>query len=200
MSIAKRDLAKVGGVQKHIIYLAGFMGSGKTTIGPKLASRLDYDFVDIDNLIEESEGVSIRKIFEKFGEQYFRNIEKNMLAKISERERSMVVALGGGTLTTKVNRNLIRKGGILVYLKAEPSEILSRVAREKNRPMLLAENGARLSRDELTKRVFLLLKEREKHYLEANIIVNTSNVKIEKSVEEIISKLSAESFRRGNDL
>jgi len=200
MQEVKRDPAHKENMRRRIIYLAGFMGSGKTTIGPKLASRLDFDFVDIDNLMEEHEGISIPKIFEKFGERYFRNLEKDTLVEISKRERDMVVALGGGTLTMKENRNLIHKGGILVYLKTEPLDILSRVSGKEDRPMLLAGDGSRMSQEELEVRITSLLKEREKHYLEANIVVNTSNVNIEKSVEEIISKLSAESFRIGEVL
>lgn len=189
MSIAKRDPAAAGNEQRHIIYLAGFMGSGKTTIGPKLAFELNYDFLDVDALIEKLEGISIAKIFEKYGEQYFRNVEKKTLTDISESKRNIVVALGGGTLTVEENRNLVKKDGVLIYLKADLAEILSRVDGKDDRPMLLATDGARLSGEALAAKVSSLLKEREKHYLEANIIVDTSNVDIEESVAEVISKL-----------
>jgi shikimate kinase len=183
--------------RKHIIYLAGFMGSGKTTIGPKLAHELDYDFVDIDDLIEKHEGISIGRIFEEYGEQHFRNVENKMLTEVSENKRNIVVGLGGGTLTMEENRNLIHKDGILVYLKADPKKILARVDGKQDRPMLLAGDGTRLSDNELRMRVMSLLKEREKHYLEANIIINTSNIDIEESVEQIVLKLSTGSFGRG---
>ncbi|MFZ1081880.1 MAG: shikimate kinase [Candidatus Kryptoniota bacterium] len=186
--------------RRHIIYLAGFMGSGKTTIGPKLAHQLECDFVDVDDLIEKEEGISIARIFEKYNEQYFRDIEKKMLAKISESKRNIVVALGGGTMTMEENRNLIHKEGILVYLKTDPEEIFARIDGKQDRPMLLAGDGTRLSDNELRMKVTSLMKEREKHYLEANIIVNTSNINVEESVEQIVSKLSAGFFGRGKDL
>jgi shikimate kinase len=177
------------GDRPHIIYLAGFMGSGKTTIGPKLARELNYEFIDIDALIEKHEGISIPHIFEKYGEKYFREIEKKKLAEISEGMNNMVVALGGGTLTSEENRELVRKAGILVYLKADLADILTRVEGKEDRPMLWARDGRKLSGTELEMRVESLLKEREKHYLEASIIVDTSNMNIEESVEAVISKL-----------
>ncbi len=168
--------------------------AARLQIGPKLAHELGYDFVDIDDLIEDHEGVSIARIFEKYGEEYFRNIETKMLADVSESKRNIVVALGGGSLTVEENRILIRKDGILVYLKADPAEILARVDGKQDRPMLLTGDGTNLSGSELHMRIMSLLKEREKHYLEANIIINTSNMNIEESVEQIVSRLTAGFF------
>lgn len=174
---------------KRIVFLAGFMGSGKSTIGPELARSLNFDFVDIDDLIEENEGISIPEIFEKFGEQYFREIEKRVLNEISRSDKNIVVALGGGTLTHEENRLLVRNGGILVYLKADPEKIFERVRSKQDRPMLLAADGSFLNDKELFAKVQSLLREREKYYLEANIIVSTSEQDVARSVEEIASKL-----------
>ena len=174
---------------KHVVFLAGFMGSGKSTIGPRLARTLDCDFVDIDDLIEEIEGVSISELFKKFGERHFRKIEKRVLCEICRNNKSLVVALGGGTLTHEENRLIVRNGGTLVYLKADPRNIFERVRSKQNRPMLLAPDGSPLGDKELLERIESLLREREKHYMEASVIVSTSELGIERSVEEIVQKL-----------
>jgi shikimate kinase len=174
---------------KHIIYLAGFMGSGKSTIGPELARRLGYKFVDIDDLIEEAEGISIRDIFKHHGEAYFRGTEKKVLTELARSDRKMVVGLGGGTLTNEESRQVVRKGGVLVYLKASPNKIFERVRKKRNRPMLLSPEGAPLTDAELSARVESLLREREAGYMEASIVVSTSELTVSKSVEEIALKL-----------
>ena len=177
-------------MNKKKIFLSGFMGSGKSTIGPRLAKQLGFDFIDIDNVIEECEGISISEIFARDGEKHFRNLEREKLSEISSGKRSVVVALGGGTLTRKENRELVKSGGVLVYLKTNPEAILDRVESGKiNRPMLLASDGSKLSRRELSQRIELLLKEREEHYLEAAIIVDTSGKSVSGAIEEITSKL-----------
>lgn len=166
------------------------MGSGKSTIGPRLAKKLGYHFVDIDNIIEENEGIPIPEIFATHGEKHFRNLEKGMLVEIYKEKKNIVVALGGGTLTRMENRELVRNGGVLVYLKADPKVIIERVKDGKiNRPMLLAPDGSKLSKRELSRRIASLLKEREEHYLEASIVIDTSGKSINGAVEEITSKL-----------
>ncbi len=175
--------------RRHIIYLAGFMGSGKSTIGPQLARELTYDFVDIDDQIEAREGASIADIFQKFGEPYFRTLEEQILSDISGSEKNIVVALGGGTLTQEENRKIVRSKGVLIYLNTEPEKILERVGEKQDRPMLLDQEGRPLSGEQLSARIESLLREREKHYLEANIIVNTSEMSVGESVEEIRLRL-----------
>ena len=175
--------------KKHIVFLAGFMGSGKSTLGPQLAERLDYDFADIDSIVEKAEGISIAEIFEEHGEGYFRKVESRALKEIAAAGRNFVVALGGGSLTSEQNRAMIRESGVLVYLKAGPEEIMERVRAKRDRPMLLSPDGKTLSENELSIRVKSLLNEREKHYLEALITIDTSNSSIAKSVDIIESKL-----------
>jgi shikimate kinase len=175
---------------KNIVYLSGFMGSGKSTIGPSLAKRLGYDFIDIDDIIEENEGISISEIFTKHGEKHFRSLEKEILNEISRYKRHVVVSLGGGTLTRRENRELVKNGGVLIYLKADPEVILERIKSGKiDRPMLLAKDGSKLSGKELSLRIESLLREREEHYLEATIIIDTSGKSINGAVGEITSKL-----------
>jgi len=180
---------------KSIVFLSGFMGSGKSTIGPRLAKKLGYEFVDVDILIEESEGISISEIFARHGEKRFRLLEKEILHKILRNNRNVVVSLGGGTLTRRENRELVRNGGVLIYLKAEPKVILERIEGGSiDRPMLLAPDGSRLSRRELLLRIESLLRERERHYLEAAIIIDTSGKSISGAVGEITSKLKGKNL------
>ncbi|HUI31139.1 MAG TPA: shikimate kinase [Candidatus Acidoferrales bacterium] len=175
---------------KNIVFLSGFMGSGKSTIGPRLAKKLGYDFIDVDYVIEENEGITIPEIFASHGEKHFRTLEKEILTVISRERNNIVVALGGGTLTHKDNRELVKKDGILIYLKAAPEEILERVEGGKiDRPMLLAADGRKLSGKELSLRIESLLKEREEHYTEASIIIETSGKSVRGTIEEITSKL-----------
>ncbi len=165
------------------------MGSGKSTIGPLLAQRIRYGFTDIDEVIEEKERLPIREIFKKQGEQYFRDVEIRTLRETVVRDEYMVFALGGGALSSKDNRDLVRENGILVYLKSDADEIVKRVRTRNTRPMLLSEDGHMLTDDELSVRVRSLLRERERDYLEAGIVVNTSNMSVSETVEEIVAKL-----------
>lgn len=175
--------------QKRIVFLTGFMGSGKSTVGPELARKIGYDFIDMDNLIEEAEGASISDIFKLHGETYFRERESETLDRLSRRPESLVVALGGGALTNEASRGLVRSRGVLVYLQASPEKILERVGRDRNRPMLTNSDGRSMNDVELTSRVESLLSEREKYYMSANLIIDTSDLTISESVDVIASKL-----------
>ncbi len=173
----------------YMIFLTGFMGSGKSTIGPKLAKKLGYNFIDMDGVIEKVEGRSIREIFRVNGEEYFRRLESETLMNLSKNETRAVVALGGGALTDESNRLTVRKDGTLVYLKVSPEVILRRVGRSRARPMLLDSEGNMLVEARLHERIESLLKSRETYYLEADIVVDTSKSTVSESVAEIVAKL-----------
>ena len=119
---------------KNII-LIGFMGAGKTKVGKLLAKTLGYGFVDMDELIEEREGLPIKEIFEKRGEKYFREKEKEWLKRLSLLEK-IVLSPGGGIILSPENRKRLRKMGKVFYLKASPKAILERVKNESHRPLL----------------------------------------------------------------
>lgn len=114
--------------KKSLIYLAGFMGSGKSTIGPILANTLGFEFVDIDKFVEKKAEKRIIDIFTSDGEQAFRTIEHVSLKEVATRDHC-VVSLGGGTIANEENFQLIRDSGIIVYLQLSPDEILQRVHR-----------------------------------------------------------------------
>jgi len=120
-------------MDKHI-YIIGFMGSGKSTIGPVLAERMDRPFYDLDDLIEEGQERKISEIFESQGEEYFRKLESDTLVQNPPSE-PCVMALGGGTFVSKVNRDYLSKQGISVWLKI-PLRLAKRRCRDsQHRPL-----------------------------------------------------------------
>src|SRR5690606_37472555 len=116
------------------IYLVGFMGSGKSTIGPLLAQRLGYRFVDLDSVIEQETGESIKEIFARHGESYFRRLETDTLRKLLHSSK-LVIALGGGTFVKEENRVLLKRTGTSVWLKVSLEEAERRCRQEKQRPL-----------------------------------------------------------------
>ena len=116
------------------IYLVGFMGSGKTTIGRELAVRIDAPFFDLDELVETSEKMSIKEIFTQHGEPYFRKRERDMLRSTKHLDAA-VVATGGGTFTFDDNIQFIQSEGLSVYLSAPYSLLRTRIGSKDDRPL-----------------------------------------------------------------
>ncbi len=120
------------------IYLVGFMGSGKTTIGRRLADELGWSFVDLDADIEAEQGTTIAQIFDTRGEEEFRRIETSAILKrvrMIEKGRPMVVALGGGAFARGGNYELLENNGISVWLDCPFSIVQARVSKESDRPL-----------------------------------------------------------------
>jgi shikimate kinase len=133
---------------RRLLCLAGFMGSGKTTVGQILAQRLGWHFVDLDARIVEEAGMSIRAIFDGRGEPAFRALEHELLVRILggavATGRPTVLALGGGTLAQPASRELVRSSGaITVWLDCPVQEILGRCAGITDRPLFTDEDGVR---------------------------------------------------------
>ena len=175
---------------KHhsLIFLTGFSGSGKSTIGPLLANSLGFEFIDLDREIEISAGKSINRIFTEDGEAAFRKLELRTLEHISQQEK-MVVSLGGGVLENDRCFDLVRKHGTLIYLKSSPEVLSSRLQHKTDRPLLKGANGAKLSKEEILERITALLKQREIRYMKADMVVATDSKKIGTSVEELTRKI-----------
>ncbi len=177
-----------GHPKKSLIYLAGFMGSGKSTLGPILANTLGFEFVDIDKFIEQRAAKKIKEIFAAEGEQAFRSIERASLVDVSGRTRC-VVSLGGGTIANEENFRLIRESGIIVYLQLSPEGITQRVHHRTDRPLLTAPDGNKLSAEEIQQRVGELLPKREQFYLRADVIIQADRKRVGATVDEIVRRL-----------
>ena len=160
------------------------MGSGKTTTGRSLATRLGWRFADLDSEIEKAAGRSVAKIFEDEGETAFRKRETEALrAILVDADAPLVLALGGGTLMAEENRELVRRHCQCVWLKASPEALADRLAREaEGRPLLAGQD--------LRTRVATLLASREATYREAaDVAVDTDGVGQEEIVKRIIENL-----------
>jgi shikimate kinase len=171
------------------IYLTGFMGSGKSTIGPILANTIAYEFVDLDRTIEVSEGKTVREIFSEKGEAYFRQLERDLVTGLAARTR-IVVSLGGGTLVDPTCLQTVLTTGILVYLKLTPDQLFHRLHRRSDRPLLTDEEGNRLTEDGLRHRIRELFGAREPIYSRADITIEADEQRVGKTVDRIVRSLS----------
>jgi len=177
---APRDAAIVAALGRGSIVLVGMMGSGKSSIGRRLAARLGIPFADADAEIEEAAGMSIADIFEVHGESSFRSGEARVIARLLE-HGPQVLATGGGAFMNPQTRANIHAKGISVWLKAEPDVLMRRLRRRSDRPLLkTADPTATLTN---------LLAERDPIYAEANLIVVSRDVSHEIIVEEIVMAL-----------
>jgi len=159
------------------IYLVGFMGTGKTSVGRALAKEKRLSFVDLDELIELKQQRRIVDIFAQEGEPYFRKIEKKLLKQVSN-QKKFVVACGGGVVLDPDNIKLMKKTGILICLCATCETILNRVSTGTLRPIL---NVAKPR-----ERIELLLKMRAPYYMQADKTIDTSGL----TVKQVVVKIS----------
>ena len=164
----------------HIIVLVGLSGSGKSTIGATLSKQLNFSFIDIDERIEKSEGLSINEIFAQQGEGRFRELERNTVLEL-DLSRPSVLALGGGAWMQEEIRNFLPPIASIIYLEANVTSLLQRLENNNSRPLL----------DDLSMRKEVLeqqLETRKGVYAEADINVN-ANAAVPEVTQEIIQKL-----------
>ncbi len=170
------------------IVLTGFMGTGKSGIGKRLATELGMSCLDTDELIEEREKDSISAIFKKKGEEYFRRLETKVVKEVALLD-NLVISTGGGVVLREGNIRLLKKNAFIVCLFASPEVILKRTKGDDNRPLLGVNNQK--------KRIEELLALRKSYYEKADFMVDTSALDSEGVVEEIIEFLGKEEiFRR----
>ena len=163
-----------------IIFLIGFMGCGKTTLGHKLASRLNYPFMDLDHILEAQAGMTIAEYFSKFGEDAFRKLESEILKKTNYPEHA-VVSTGGGLPCFFDNMQWMNAHGKTIYIKLSPKTLAARLENEKaERPVLNGQHG-----EALVTFIADKLTEREKFYNKAAVIADGLSLTAEK-VEGIL--------------
>jgi len=174
---------------KNIVFI-GFMGTGKSTIGMRVAERLKKTFIDMDREIETLNGMSVAEIFRHYGEIRFRS-EENLMAKKLARQKDLVIATGGGTVLNRENVAVLKENGILVCLDADPSDIQARVNRKKGSRPLLKKESSLADIEEL-------LQAREPFYACADIRVTTTGKSMNEIVDVIIDRLKAMGYPPGN--
>lgn len=147
------------------------MAAGKSTVGPLLADRLGYRFVDLDWLVEARTGQSVTELFAEGGEEAFRAAEAEALAETTRAE-GLVVATGGGALVDPANLRSARAAGTVVWLRASVESTTARLGDATGRPLLADRAGRPLTGDALAERVRRLIAEREPFYAQADLVVD----------------------------
>ncbi|HPR30679.1 MAG TPA: shikimate kinase [Prolixibacteraceae bacterium] len=164
------------------IYLIGYMGSGKSTVGRKLARKLDLQFIDLDDYIEERNHKTIPELFAYLGEEGFREAERKALQEVSRFE-NIVVATGGGTPCFFDNMDIIRSTGISVYLNGTPRILAERLMHSKTeRPLIKGK-----TEEELTAFIHETLAKREKWYLQADVVLDFEH---DLTMDEVMKRLA----------
>lgn len=164
------------------IVLVGLMGCGKSSIGRRLAARLDMPFTDADDEIESAAGMSITEMFATHGEAYFRDGERKVIHRLLACG-PQVLATGGGAYMNEATRDAIRASGIAIWLRAELPVLMRRVMKRTDRPLLKAPNPEAVMRD--------LMATRYPIYAEADLIIDSIDVPHDVIVSDIVRELAA---------
>lgn len=173
------------------IYLTGFMGSGKSTIGPLLAERLGYEFIDLDAAIEKIAGKSVQSIFSSEGEEAFRRLEALKLRSVSRTARA-VISLGGGAVASEDNLYFAKTNGLLVYLRVTGEELAERLQESAaERPLLQDSDGRPLEGADLVARIQEMMAKRADYYEQADIMLDIGQQGIDEVVDMAARALHA---------
>lgn len=169
--------------EKKLVFMCGFMGSGKTTQGKKLAKEIGYFFIDLDDYISNQYDTTITDLFKDLGEEEFRKIETKALQECIQDNIKALIAVGGGTPCFGNNMELMTTNGLVVYLKMDADNLYNRLFNAKqDRPLI---------KDKANEEMFLyienLLKVRGKFYAQAQIITNGNDVDIDLLKNEILN-------------
>lgn len=171
-------------MQKQTIYLIGFMGSGKTTLGKVLARLLNYAFIDLDHYIEEKEGTTVAEIFSRHGEERFRELERLAIHETAQKGNT-VVATGGGAPCFFDNMDFMNQHGTTIYLEISTEHLSRRLAQARAHRPLLAD------KDEKDLHAFIKrsMKERTPFYRKANIAADTETLSPEETARNIVQAI-----------
>ena len=168
---------------RNNIVLVGFMGTGKTVVGEKLASELGFKYIDTDTLIESEAGRSIPDIFQHEGEKKFREYESEAISIITHL-KNYVISTGGGAVMNEQNINNMKKAGLVACLEARPEVIYERTRHDDNRPLLQTPDPR--------KKIRMLLKIRDSQYKKADCAIDTSDLTVDQVVGKILSEWEKE--------
>ena len=157
-----------------VIFMIGFMGCGKTTMGRKLASRLGYMFIDLDHVLEAKVGMTIAQYFSNFGEEAFRKLESEVLKQTKYPEHA-VIATGGGLPCYFDNMEWMNKHGKTVYIKLSPKALAARLENEKDKRPVLHDHG-----DNMVAFIAGKLAGRDKFYMQATVVADGLGLTAEK--------------------
>lgn len=162
------------------IFLVGFMGSGKTSFGKKLAAFLGLDFVDLDRMIEENYQMTIPGIFSQFDETVFRKLESKVLQKYIH-NNNFVLSCGGGTPCFNNNMDIINNNGISIYIRLNAKSLADRIANSKTKRPIIQN----LKQEEMVVRIEEMLNLRNVYYEKAKITIEGLNLKVTDVVDTI---------------
>ncbi len=174
-------------MKKERIFLTGFMGAGKTSVGKILARKLQYPFIDVDEEIEKNAGTTISRIFEEKGEAAFRLLEEKTLERLVATTSQAVIATGGGIILSPTNRKLMRQEGVWVFLDASLEIIKQRIGHTTHRPLLKSPNLAKI------------YKERMPYYRQSEIIINTESFHDASATADYIENVLREKMKSMNN-
>ncbi|MCK9615153.1 MAG: shikimate kinase [Candidatus Omnitrophica bacterium] len=163
------------------IYLVGFMGVGKTVVGKIIADKLKLKFIETDGTIEKEEGCPITEIFATKGEQHFRQLESNLLKKISK-ETNLIVSCGGGLVCNKENLRILKETGTVFNLTAETKTIYERIKKYSHRPLLNVEDPVA--------KIDELMQKRSPYYKQAHHTIDTTKISPDEVSDKIIDILN----------
>jgi len=182
------------------LILTGFMATGKSSVGPLVARRLGWEFVDVDSVIVAQAGKPIAQIFTDHGEAHFRRLEREVVAHLScDRRRCPhchgpypeVISTGGGVLVDESNCAALKRVGVIVCLTARPEVVAARVERSKTRRPKLIEGGK-----STLARIKELMDERADAYARADIQIDSSDLTVDQLADQVISAFAAHAARR----
>ncbi len=162
-----------------IIYLTGFMGSGKTVVGRELQHLLSWPLLDMDEEIERTEGCPVSEIFATRGEDAFRDAETALLKELSGRDL-LLVSCGGGVVLRQENRKIMKESGSVVYLSASPETVYERLQKDSSRPLLQNKKSVEDIRT--------MMEGRRPFYEEAGIVIDVETKTPKEVAEEIKSR------------
>ncbi|MBE6451196.1 MAG: shikimate kinase [Alphaproteobacteria bacterium] len=169
--------------ENKIILLVGLMGSGKTSVGKRLAQKLKLPFVDGDREIEKAAGLSLVDVLKCFGEEEYRAGEMRVMKRLLNGS-PCVLASGGGSFVAKTTRELAKENALTIWLKADVETLYHRTAGRKHRPFLMGADS--LLKDKLES----YIKEEYPYYSEADIVVETKNERVEHTVSRVVKAIN----------